>query len=111
LRKMRFLLPLLAWKPLQSLAKSWIERKIKGPSDEERETVRSSLWGRVSDDQGKSVSATLETLSAYKLTALTAVAAMERALNRQAPRGFSTASQAFGREFILSFPDTDICWE
>jgi short subunit dehydrogenase-like uncharacterized protein len=111
LRKLRFLLPLLAWRPLQNIAKTWIERKIKGPSDEEREMVRSSLWGRVSDDQGKSVSATLETLSGYKLTALTAVAAMEKALTREVPRGFSTASQAFGREFILGFPDTDICWE
>jgi short subunit dehydrogenase-like uncharacterized protein len=111
LRKMRFLLPLLAWKPLQNIAKSWIERKIKGPSDAERETVRSSLWGRVSDDQGKSVSATLETLSGYKLTTLSAVAALEKTLAGQVPHGFSTASQAFGREFILSFPDTDICWE
>lgn len=111
LRRLRFLLPLLGWKPLQSLAKRWIERKIKGPSDQDRETVRSSLWGRVSDDQGQSVSATLETLSGYKLTALTAVAALERALEKQVPRGFSTASQAFGRKFILTFPDTDIRWE
>jgi hypothetical protein len=29
----------------------------------------------------------------------------------QVPRGFSTASQAFGREYILSFPDTDLRWE
>ncbi len=111
LRRLRFLLPLFGWRVFQNLAKGWIDRKIKGPSDSERETARSSLWGRVSDDQGKSVSATLETLSGYKLTALTAVAALERALNRQVPRGFSTASQAFGRDFILSFPDTDIRWE
>jgi short subunit dehydrogenase-like uncharacterized protein len=111
LRRLKFLLPLLAWKPLQHLAKRRIQRTVRGPAQQELETGRSSLWGRVSDDQGKSASATLETLSGYQLTALTAVAALERTLARQVPRGFSTASQAFGKEFILSFPDTDIRWE
>jgi short subunit dehydrogenase-like uncharacterized protein len=111
LRRMRFLLPLMGWKPLQAVAKRWVDRNVKGPSDHEREDARSSLWGRASDDQGKSVSATLETLSGYKLTTLTAVAALEKSLARQVPRGFSTASQAFGAQFILSFPDTDLRWE
>jgi short subunit dehydrogenase-like uncharacterized protein len=111
MRRLRFLLPLLAWQPLQKLAKRHVERTIKGPSDAEREGGRSSLWGRVSDDQGKSASATLMTLSGYQLTMLTAVAALEKTLEREVPRGFSTASQAFGKEFILSFPETDIRWE
>ena len=84
---------------------------MAGPSEQELETGHSSLWGRVSDDQGNSISATLETLSGYKLTALTAVAALERTLAGDVPRGFSTASQAFGKEFILKFPNTDIQWE
>ncbi len=111
LRRVRFALPILAFKPLQSVGRRLIDRKIKGPSDTERQLTRSLLWGRVSDDRGKSVSANLETLSGYHLTALTAVAALERTLARQVPRGFSTASQAFGKDFILSFPDTEIFWE
>jgi short subunit dehydrogenase-like uncharacterized protein len=111
LRRLRFVLPLLGFRPLQSLAKNWAQRNIKGPSDEERETARSSFWGRVSDDQGKSASATLETVSGYKLTAITAVMALERVLAKQAPKGFSTASQAFGRQFIMEVPDTDIRFE
>ncbi len=111
LRRLRFLLPVLAWKPIQYLAKRHLEKRVQGPSAEDRKKTRSSLWGRVSDDHGKSVSATLETLGGYQLTALTAVAALERTLARQVPRGFSTASQAFGKEFILSFPETDVRWE
>jgi short subunit dehydrogenase-like uncharacterized protein len=111
LRRMRFLLPLLAWRPLQYFAKRRIDKTIKGPSEDQLRNARSSLWGRVSDDHGKSVSATLETLSGYPLTALTAVAALEKTLARQVPRGFSTASQAFGKQFILGFPDSDICWQ
>jgi short subunit dehydrogenase-like uncharacterized protein len=110
LRRIRFVLPLLGWKPLQHFLQRRIERHVKGPSTSVRESSRSSLWGRVSDDQGNSISATLETLSGYKLTALTAVAALERTLQHDVPRGFHTASQAFGNEFILSFPETDIAW-
>ncbi|REK19016.1 MAG: saccharopine dehydrogenase [Planctomycetota bacterium] len=109
-RRFGFLLPLLGFKPIQKLGQSRIGKKVKGPSDDVRLKARSSLWGRVSDDQGKSIAATLETLSGYELTAQTSVAALERTLAREVPRGFSTASQAFGKEFILSFPDTDIVW-
>ena len=111
LRRMRFLLPLLAWKPLQHFAKRRIDKTVKGPTEDQLKNAGSSLWGRVSDDHGQAVSATLETMSGYPLTALTAVAALEKTLSRQVPRGFSTASQAFGKQFILSFPDSDICWQ
>ena len=79
LRRLRFLLPILAFKPLQRLVKWQIGRSVTGPGDQELATGTSSLWGRVSDDQGRSVAATLETLSGYRLTALTAVAALQRA--------------------------------
>ncbi len=111
MRRFRFLLPMLSLKPLQALARRWVDRNVKGPSADELASGASSLWGRVSDDRGHDVSATVETLSGYQLTALTAVAALERSLRRETPRGFSTASQAFGKEFILDFPDTDIRWE
>jgi short subunit dehydrogenase-like uncharacterized protein len=110
LRRFRFLLPALGLRPLQSMARRWIERNVKGPTEEQLQHGTSSLWGRVSDDRGKSVSATLETISGYQLTALTAVAALERTLAGKVPRGFSTASQAFGSQFVLGFPKTDLCW-
>jgi short subunit dehydrogenase-like uncharacterized protein len=110
-RKFRFLLPLLGFSPIQKLAQRRIAKTVKGPSDEARQNTQSSLWGKVSDDHGKSVSATLQTLSGYELTAVTAVAALQKTLAKEVPKGFSTASQAFGKEFILSFPKTDIVFE
>jgi short subunit dehydrogenase-like uncharacterized protein len=109
-RRIRFLLPLMGCWPIRSIASRWIERNVKGPSAEELATAHSSLWGKVTDEHGKSVSATLEAPSGYHLTALTAVASLERALAGQVPRGFSTASQAFGAQYILSFPETDLRW-
>jgi short subunit dehydrogenase-like uncharacterized protein len=111
MRRLGFIMPLLGLPPMQRLLKRWVDRNVKGPSDQERASARSSLWGRVTDERGKSVSATLETLSGYQLTMLTAVAALERTLARAVPRGFSTASQAFGKDFILSFPQTELRWE
>ncbi|MEX2113745.1 MAG: saccharopine dehydrogenase NADP-binding domain-containing protein [Pirellulales bacterium] len=111
MRRFRFLLPMLSLAPLQYLASRWVDRNVKGPSAAELASGTSSLWGRVSDDRGRQASATLETSSGYQLTALTAVAALERSLERAVPRGFSTASQAFGKEFILGFPNTDVRWE
>lgn len=110
LRRIRLLLPLLGWKPIQKLAARRIEKTVKGPSDATRQKVRAWLWGRVSDDQGHWVSATLETKSGYELTSLTAAESLKRVLTGEAPRGFVTASQAFGKDYILSFPDTDIQW-
>ena len=111
IRRFRFLLPLLGFSPIQKLAQRRIAKTVKGPSDEVRQNTQSSLWGRVSDDHGKSVSATLQTLSGYELTAVTAVAALQKVLAKEVPSGYSTASQAFGRDFILSFPKTDIVFE
>jgi short subunit dehydrogenase-like uncharacterized protein len=111
IRRMRFLLPLMGFRPVQWFGKRRIEKNVKGPSDAVRLREGSSLWGRVSDDQGTAVSATLETLSGYELTAQTAVASLERVLAGGIGKGYLPASQAFGKQFILSFPKTDIVWE
>ncbi len=111
IRKLRFLLPLLGFRPIQALVQRHLGKTVKGPSDEVREKSLSSLWGCVSNDQGMSVSATLLTLSGYELTAATAVAALQKVLAGEVPVGYHTASQAFGKDFILGFPKTEIAFE
>lgn len=82
---------------------------VKGPNAEDRDTTRSSFWGCVSRGH-EQVAATMETPSGYKLTVLTAVAALERVLAGNVKSGFATPSMAFGPEFILSIPGTQV-WE
>ncbi len=72
---------------------------------------RASVWGRVSDDHGHAVEATLETPEAYRLTVLTALAAVEGLLGQGVPPGFATPARAFGSQFILRIADTDVRWE
>lgn len=70
-----------------------------------------SLWGCVYNDSGRQASATLTTPSAYSLTALTALACLEKILGGQTEPGFSTPAAAFGGDFILSIPGTSFRWE
>jgi short subunit dehydrogenase-like uncharacterized protein len=92
------------------LAEWYIDRTIHGPSAETRARGRSEFWGQVSDPQGRTAEATLETPEGYTLTSLTAVACLRRVLDGAAPAGFSTPSKAFGKELILSIPGTDLRW-
>ena len=75
-----------------------------------RRRGRALLWGRVSDDSGHVIEATLETPEAYRLTVLTAMAAVENLLSRGTPPGFATPARAFGSQFVLSIPETDLQW-
>ena len=72
---------------------------------------RGSIWGRVTNAEGRSVEATMFTLPGYPLTVQTALAILDRVLQGQVPPGFSTPSKGLGAEFILEMPGTEFHWE
>jgi short subunit dehydrogenase-like uncharacterized protein len=92
----------------------WIKRLIQkgldtflvGPSTQQRQKAKSIVWGEVRDLQGNSAIARLITPEGYTLTALTALAAIEKVLKGNAPIGFQTPSKAYGANFILEIKDT-----
>jgi short subunit dehydrogenase-like uncharacterized protein len=88
------------------LRQSLTRRGYLGP-----ESGRASLWGRASDGRDHVVEATLETPEAYRLTVLTALAAVEQVLARGVPPGFWTPARAFGPQFIMTIPENDLRWE
>jgi len=110
LRWTRPLVPALRLPLPKSLVQSMMRQFIAGRATEKGGAIRSSFWGRVADAEGNSAEVTLQTLEGYRLTVLTALASLERVLAGEAPPGFSTPSKAFGAEFILSFPETDVRW-
>jgi short subunit dehydrogenase-like uncharacterized protein len=107
LRRWRWALPLLAMWPLRSFAASQVEKRVHGPSPESRARDGSSLWGRVEDDRGNHVEATLTTPNGYTLTVSTALAAIERIFQSTPAAGFLTPSRAFGADFIDAIPGCD----
>jgi len=90
----------------QRMIQSFINKKIVGPSEKQREEGITYLWGKVSNTSGQSVEARLQTPEGYKLTAITSLLAMERLLEGNLPSGFLTPSQAFGTDFILEVAGT-----
>ncbi|MFQ5568951.1 MAG: saccharopine dehydrogenase family protein [Rhodothermales bacterium] len=103
LRWSRPLSGLLASRPVQAFFKRMIRRQPPGPNAEQRARGRSFVWGQVRDDSGREVTALLRCPEAYTLTALTALASVEKVIAGQAVSGFQTPAQAFGHDFILSF--------
>lgn len=99
----RHLAPVLRSRPVQSVLKAAIRRRPAGPSAEQRAKGSSLLWGEVVDATGRRCVSRLRTPEGYTLTALTALAAVERALAGMAKSGFQTPSLAFGPDFILEF--------
>ncbi len=95
---------LLGSAPVQRLLKRVVQRGAPGPSDAQRARGASRLWGEVMDGAGARAVSRLRTPEGYTLTALTAVAAAEKALAEQAPLGFQTPSLAFGADWILEIP-------
>ncbi len=96
--------PLLGSPRAQQFLKRRIQAGPPGPTDEERARGRSLLWGEAHDDADRSVVSRLRGPEGYTLTALTAVAVVERVLAGEAPVGFHTPAQAFGPDFILQIP-------
>lgn len=93
--------PLLASAPVQRFLKNRIKAQPAGPSDAERERGASFVWGEVSDDEGRKKRSRLRGPEGYTLTALTALAIVERVLAGISPAGFQTPSSAYGADFIL----------
>lgn len=91
------------------LLTNWLSKKllqrflngfVDGPSEKQRANAKSIVWGQVSDENGNIATARLLTPEGYTLTALTALAAVEKVLQGKGKLGFQTPSMAFGENFV-----------
>ena len=94
--------------PLRPLFNSKLVRALltfmigKGSTAEERAQSRTSVWGYVEDDQGRSTQARLHGPEIGVVwTGRAALAAVERVLAGDAPPGFQTPAKAYGADFTL----------
>jgi short subunit dehydrogenase-like uncharacterized protein len=110
MRRMRWLLPLASFGPIQRFARRRIERTVPGPSAQELTDSRASFWGRVEDDAGRYAEATLETPGGYPLTVDTSLIFVAAALAGKLPLGFSTPSRALGKDVIERVPGCKLTW-
>lgn len=96
---------LLGARPVRRLLQQLIQRTITGPDETLLRTGRSYVWAEARNAQGQQVSACLETVEGYRLTALAGVDSVERLLATP-QSGALTPALAFGADFVLGLPDT-----
>jgi short subunit dehydrogenase-like uncharacterized protein len=92
---------LLRTAPVRAVLLRAVRRRPPGPSASARARGVSRLWGEASDDSGRRAVSRVTGPEGYTLTALTAVAAVEKVLAGGARAGFQTPSLAFGADFVM----------
>ncbi|MCT9095875.1 trans-acting enoyl reductase family protein [Haloarchaeobius sp. HME9146] len=100
LRKFRKLAPVLGTAPAQKLLKWLVNRRVKGPDDEQLREGRGEIWGEATDGE-KTVVSRLETPNGYALTRDTALLTTKRALDGDLKTGYQTPSTAYGKDLVL----------
>lgn len=108
LQRWNWLLPVVAWSPIQWLGRKWIKRNIPGPAEQQRQQSHSEFWGRVTNDACRSVEGTLSTPEGYTLTSHTAVETARRVLAGEVSPGFHTPAMALGGQYIEQFDGVKI---
>jgi short subunit dehydrogenase-like uncharacterized protein len=103
LRRTRPFQRILGSTPVVSLLRGIIQRRLSGPTAEERARGGVDVWGEVSDAEGRRAHARLRGPEGYSFTALAAVRIAERVLQGTSS-GFLTPSRACGAEFVLEIP-------
>lgn len=97
-------LPLAGWKPVKRFAQRWVEKKVTGPTPQQRETARVYLWGEARNAAGRVVTSRIETPEGYRFTAESSVACIEKVLAGTVQPGAWTPSKAFGADFVTTLP-------
>jgi short subunit dehydrogenase-like uncharacterized protein len=107
LRASRWAAPLLRTAPVKSALRSLVDHTVAGPTERERETGRSHVWGEATTEDGDRVVSRLETPETYATTVETALEITGRVLDGDAPPGYQTPAGAYGPDLILDVDGTD----
>jgi short subunit dehydrogenase-like uncharacterized protein len=98
---------LLGSAPLQRWMRKRIQALPPGPTDEQRARGVSLLWGEARDDRRTGIVSRLLGPEGYTMTALTAVAIVERVMAGDLRAGFQTPARVYGADFILGIPGVE----
>ena len=94
---------LLTTDPAQRLLTGFVDRFVDGPSEANRDTNQTVIWGEAwSEETGETAESLLRTPDPYAVTVEAALACVERL--DAAPAGFTTPASAFGPDLVLSLP-------
>jgi short subunit dehydrogenase-like uncharacterized protein len=96
--------PAFAWPWLQRLLTGVINRWVKGPTAEQRASLRTAVWGEVRNAKGEVKTARIETHNGYELTVHSALHVVQWLLANPQPGGYSTPAQLLGWQLVEQLP-------
>jgi short subunit dehydrogenase-like uncharacterized protein len=104
-RRLNWIRPLLRQHWLQALLKRRIERKVSGPDEAVRASLRTAVWGEARNPTGEVVVARIETANGYSLTVDSALAVTLRLLGEATVAGgYYTPARLCGSELVEQLP-------
>jgi short subunit dehydrogenase-like uncharacterized protein len=111
LRRLRWIQPILGLGPVQSLMKSSVSRRVRGPAEATRQNSRSELWGEVRTADGRRVSATMSTPNGYDLTVSAGLGIVRYLLENDVEGGYYTPSSLMGAGYAATLPGVSLAIE
>ena len=106
-KKSKYFNWLLKQRWLKNFMLRQVDKRQPGPDASKREAGRSYLWGKVWDESGNECTTRLETVSGYKLTALTSILIATKILSGNFKPGYQTPATMFGPDLILEIEKTE----
>ena len=100
--------PLLSMQWVQNAMKRRIEKSVKGPGEDARQSSEVQLWGEASSADGRRVSATMTTPDGYDVTVTASLGIVDYLLKTEVEGGFYTPSLLMGPSFAESLPGVSI---
>lgn len=100
MRRGNLLRPLLRQPWLQSTLKFAVDRRLRPPTQAERDHNPSYVWGEARNAAGRTLTARLRTLNGYALTITSALGVMTELLMRPHEPGYITPARLMGADFI-----------
>lgn len=104
MRRANWLRPLLRQRWVRALARVGIERRVRPPSQVERDNNPSFVWGEARNAAGQVKTARLRTANGYSLTVASSLGILEALLARPRLSGFATPSELVGADFVTTLP-------
>ncbi len=104
MKKMRWFRPLLKFEAIQSIVKGRIEKKVKGPSEEQRSSAKTAVWGEVTNAAGQKKTGTLTTANGYDVTVTGSLGVVQHLLETEVEGGAVTPARLLGNRFVCSLP-------
>jgi short subunit dehydrogenase-like uncharacterized protein len=100
--------PLLGLQAVQNFLKKQVDKRIQGPTERERATLPTFVWGHARNGKGETATVRIKTKHPYELTIDSAVTIASHLVHRTDAAGAYTPAKLMGSKFVESLPGSGL---